>query len=54
MGLKLKLQWFDKQTYRGEGREFSRDFGDDPFVMDLLTVPLDDNINNGVFDVLSE
>jgi hypothetical protein len=33
MGLKLRLQWYDKETELGEGNEFSLDFGDDAQIM---------------------
>ncbi|WP_214510981.1 colicin E3-like toxin immunity protein [Pseudomonas brassicacearum] len=54
MGLKLKLDWYDKKTELGEGREYSKDFGDDAFVLDALGVPVDGNINAGGFDVSNE
>ena len=54
MGLKLSLGWFDKQTDEGIGREYSRDFGDDPIVMDQLGVATKDSINNGEFDVIDQ
>ncbi|MBO1541715.1 colicin E3-like toxin immunity protein [Pseudomonas sp. OA65] len=54
MGLKLKLDWYDKETELGEGREYSKDFGDDPWVLDALGVPVENNINIGGFDVGDE
>ncbi|WLH63287.1 colicin E3-like toxin immunity protein [Pseudomonas sp. FP2300] len=54
MGLKLKLSWYDKKTELGEGREYSKDFGDDPWVLDALGVPVEDNINVGGFNVNDE
>ncbi|MGN8345296.1 colicin E3-like toxin immunity protein [Pseudomonas sp. SMV71] len=54
MGLKLKLDWYDKKTELGQGREYTKDFGDDPWVMDALGVPVEDNVNVGGFDVNDE
>jgi hypothetical protein len=54
MGLKLKLDWYDKETELGEGREYSKDYGDDPFVLEELGVPVEDNINVGGFNVSGE
>ncbi|MCW1247881.1 cloacin immunity family protein, partial [Pseudomonas sp. SAICEU22] len=34
-------------------KEYSRDFGDDPLVLYKLNVPLENNINNGNFDVIA-
>ncbi|KPG98882.1 cloacin [Pseudomonas sp. RIT-PI-q] len=51
MGLKIRLNWYDKKTEIGEGREYSQDFGDDTSVMDELGIEPENNINNGGFDV---
>ena len=52
MGLKIRLQWFDKITEPGEGREYSKDFGDDASIMvDGLGMPTKDRVNNGSFDI---
>lgn len=55
MGLKIRLQWFDNITELGEGREYSKDFGDDASIMvDGLDMPTKDVINNGSFDMKNE
>ncbi|MCC8376513.1 MULTISPECIES: colicin E3-like toxin immunity protein [Photorhabdus] len=55
MGLKLRLEWFDKQTELGEGCEYSKDFEDNADVMvSGLGISTEDNINNGGFDVESK
>lgn len=54
MGLKVRLRWFDKETEVLVGKEYSKDFGDDSIVLDDLDFPLENNINNGNFDVSTE
>ncbi|KQW34676.1 MULTISPECIES: colicin E3-like toxin immunity protein [Pseudomonas] len=54
MGLKVRLRWFDKETEVLVGKEYSKDFGDDSIVLDDLDLPLENNINNGGFDVSTE
>jgi len=51
MGLKLRLEWFDKRSEFIVGVEYSKDLGDDGSVLESLGLPLKDNINNGSFDV---
>ena len=36
MGLKLRLDWYDKKTKLGEGEEYSNDLGDDLSVITAL------------------
>lgn len=52
MGLKLRLEWFDKKTELLVSKDYSKDFGDDGTIIESLGLPLKDNINNGGFDVL--
>ncbi|MBB6153916.1 MULTISPECIES: colicin E3-like toxin immunity protein [unclassified Pseudomonas] len=52
MGLKLRLEWYDKQTHLCEGEEYSEDLGDDETVLNALGIPVENNINNGGFNVL--
>lgn len=55
MGLKIRLQWFDKSTELGAGKEYSADFGSDAGIMtDVLNVPIKNNVNNGLFELKSE
>ncbi|UZE13285.1 cloacin immunity family protein [Pseudomonas sp. B21-053] len=51
MGLKLRLEWYDKQTERYQGEECSKDLGDDESVLNALDIPAENNINNGGFNV---
>jgi hypothetical protein len=51
MGLKIRLEWYDKETELGEGEELSQDFGDDGSVIEALGMPIENNVNNGGFDV---
>ena len=54
MGLRVELDWFDKETEHVVGQEYSIDFGEDSAVMDKLQIPVAHNLNNGGFDVKSE
>jgi hypothetical protein len=40
VGLKIRLEWYDKRTEMGEGEELSKDFGDDDSVIEALGIPL--------------
>jgi hypothetical protein len=51
MGLKLRLEWYNKQTESYEGEEYSEDLGDDGSVIEALRIPVENNINNGGFNV---
>ncbi len=51
MGLKLRLESFDKSTENLINEEYSRDLRDDGSVIEQLGLPIEDNVNNGVFDV---
>lgn len=51
MGLKIRLEWYDKETELGEGEELSQDFGDDGSVIEALGMQIENNINNGGFNV---
>lgn len=54
MGLKLRLEWYSKQTESFEGEEYSEDLGDDGAVVEALGLPFENNINNGGFNVVLE
>jgi hypothetical protein len=54
MGLKLRLEWFDKTTELGIGTERSADLGEDYSVVDSLGLSVDDDINNGMFELREE
>jgi hypothetical protein len=54
MGLKLRLEWFDKTTELGIGTERSADLGEDYTVVDSLGLSVDDDINNGMFELREE
>ncbi|MGV7959681.1 cloacin immunity family protein [Photorhabdus tasmaniensis] len=54
MGLKLNIAWFDRKTEEFIGEEYSGDLGDDGSVIEKLGLPIEDNINNGGFDVKKE
>ncbi|HEJ9412142.1 TPA: colicin E3-like toxin immunity protein [Proteus mirabilis] len=53
MGLKLHTQWFNRKTEEVE--EYSKDFGDDDFLIEETVNPKNENvINNGEFDLKKE
>ncbi|CAM3256186.1 Colicin-E3 immunity protein (ImmE3) (Microcin-E3 immunity protein) (Colicin-E3 chain B) (modular protein) [Xenorhabdus nematophila ATCC 19061] len=52
MGIQLKLTWFDKKNEDFVGKEYSQDLGYDDSIIENCGLPLDDTLNNGVFDVL--
>lgn len=54
MGLKLRLEWFDKSTELGLGIERSADLGEDYTVVDSLSLSVEDDINNGMFQLREE
>ncbi|WP_346826857.1 colicin E3-like toxin immunity protein [Serratia inhibens] len=55
MGLKLKVNWYDKKSELLVGQEYSKDFGDDDFLINETIGPKEDNIiNNGIFDLVNE
>lgn len=51
MGLKLRLEWYDRKTEEGIGEEYSDDLREDFSVLGALGLPVEHNINNGGFDV---
>jgi hypothetical protein len=51
MGLKLRLDWYDKKTEQGEGEEYSNDLGDDLSVITALALEGEPEIYDGGFDV---
>lgn len=54
MGLRIRLNWYNKDDDLGVGREYSCDLGDDAAVIELLGLPIDGSVNNGEFDILTE
>jgi len=54
MGLKLRLDWYDKKTELGEGEEYSNDLGDDLSVITALDLESEPEIYDGGFDVRAE
>ncbi|EJM07312.1 Cloacin immunity protein [Pseudomonas sp. GM102] len=51
MGLRIRLHWFDEATDIEKGKEYSRDLGEDGSVMKALGLPIEETVNNGLFDV---
>lgn len=54
MGLRIRLNWYDKHNDLGVGREYSDDMGDDASMVELLGLPINESVNNGEFDILIE
>jgi hypothetical protein len=50
---KISLAWYDKETELGERVEWPQDFGDDGSMIEALGMPMENNINNGGFDVIA-
>ena len=53
MGLKLRLDWYDKKTELAGGKEYSKDMGDDLSVITALKLESEPEIYDGGFDVLA-
>jgi hypothetical protein len=54
MGLKVRLDWYDKETELGAGKEYSRDMGDDTSLIVALGLEGEPRMYDGGFDVLGE
>ncbi|MCC8367498.1 cloacin [Xenorhabdus sp. PB61.4] len=52
MGIKLNLTWYNKINEEFIGEEYSKDLGYDNSIIESCGLPLNDTLNNGVFDVL--
>ncbi|WP_328286354.1 pyocin S6 family toxin immunity protein [Pseudomonas sp. Ant30-3] len=52
MGLKVRLNWYDKKTEIGVGKEYSADLGEDGSVIDALGLMAEPEIYDGGFDAL--
>lgn len=53
MGIKVRLDWFDKKTEIADGQEYSVDLGDDGSVIEALGLMSEPEIYDGGFDVLA-
>ncbi|MCJ8207051.1 colicin E3-like toxin immunity protein [Pseudomonas sp. RGM2987] len=53
MGLKLRLDWYDKETDLAGGKEYSKDMEDDLSVISELDLESEPEIYDGGFDVLA-
>lgn len=53
MGLKIRLEWYDKATEIAAEKEYSADLGDDGSIIDALGLMAESEIYDGGFDVLS-
>lgn len=54
MGLKARLEWFDRTTKHLSGAEDSADLGDDYSVISNLGLSVDEDVNNGMFELRRE
>ena len=54
MGLKVRLEWFDRTTEHLCGAEDSADLADDYSVISNLGLSIDEDINNGMFELRRE
>ena len=53
MGLKVRLDWYDKDTEIADGKEYSVDLGDDGSIIAALGLMPESEIYDGGFDVLA-
>ncbi|OPA98352.1 colicin transporter [Pseudomonas fluorescens] len=51
MGLKVRLEWFDKTTEWLVGTEESKDLGEDYSVVTKLGLSKEEAVNNGLFEL---
>ncbi len=54
MGLKVRLEWFDRTTEWLIGEEDSPDQGDDYSIVMKLGLSVDQDVNNGMFELHRE
>ncbi|UII70632.1 cloacin immunity family protein [Pseudomonas sp. HN11] len=54
MGLKVRLEWFDRTTEQLRGAEESADLRDDYSVISELGLSPAEDINNGMFELRRE
>lgn len=54
MGLKVRLEWFDRTTERLSGTQNSANLGDDYSVISKLGLSADEDVNNGMFELRRE
>ncbi|WP_434695037.1 cloacin [Pseudomonas sp. Z1-14] len=54
MGMKVRLDWYDKETELGAGKEYSRDMGDDTSLIVALGLEGEPRMYDGGFDVRGE
>ncbi|MBD8100625.1 colicin transporter [Pseudomonas fluorescens] len=54
MGLKVRLEWFDRTTEWLIGTEDSADLGKDYSVISELGLSVDEDVNNGMFELRRE
>ncbi|AZE57382.1 hypothetical protein C4K03_5258 [Pseudomonas synxantha] len=54
MGLKVRLEWFDRTTNWIRGTESSADLGNDYSMMSKLGLSVDEDVNNGMFEMRRE
>ncbi len=54
MGLKVRLDWYNKKTEVAEGKEYSSDLGEDGSIIEALGLMDVAQIYDGGFDVLEE
>ena len=54
MGLKVRLEWFDRTTQQLRGAEDSADMGDDYSAISELGLSTAEDVNNGMFELRRE
>ncbi|WP_285417263.1 colicin E3-like toxin immunity protein [Pseudomonas sp. efr-133-TYG-5] len=54
MGLKLRLNWYEKISEQPVGKEYSADLGDDGSIIEALGLMAESEIYDGGFDVRTD
>ena len=54
MSYKIKLQWFNKKSLEGEGKEFSGALDNSVYFLDKIGLSDEPQIYSGVYDVRTE
>lgn len=54
MGLKVRLEWFDRTTEWLSGTEDSADLGDDYSLISKIGLSVEEDVNNGMFELRGE
>ncbi|EIC86324.1 colicin E3-like toxin immunity protein [Serratia sp. M24T3] len=54
MSYKMRLQWFNKENFDGEGKEFSAILDDNVYLLDKLGLSTEPRIYDGAYNISNE